>query len=162
MTKLFTLLVASITLFGFVSCSTSKIARNYSTTVDGKWILNTVVTEGITGKFKATVFNEEDFECFIGSTWMFNNNNNLGSYAISKNAGVCAAVTRNIRWSIYEPKGLPKEFQFKRVDAKYKEMDNGAGFRFTILQLDATTMVLKNDFQMEGKPVSFLYNFKRI
>jgi len=162
MNKVFTFLIIAATIMLSVSCSSSKIARTYSKTINGNWQLNTIVTEGITGKFKARVFNEADFDCFIGSTWKFNDNTSLGSYNIAKNGGDCAAVVRNIRWSIYEPAGLPKEFQFKRVDGKYKDMDNSAGFRFTILQLDDNTMVLKNNFDLEGKPVSFLYNFKRI
>jgi hypothetical protein len=32
------------------SCSSSKEARNYKKTVNGNWQLQTVVSEGITGK----------------------------------------------------------------------------------------------------------------
>ena len=61
----------------FVSCSTSKQARTYQRTIDGNWQLQTVVTEGITGTVKVQLFNEADFNCFVGSNWNFNNYNNL-------------------------------------------------------------------------------------
>lgn len=141
------------------SCATSKEARTQKKTIDGNWQLQTVVTEGITGKVKAQVFNEEDFNCFVGSTWNFNQTNSLGYYSIAQNSGECVAVKRTIRWSIYEATGQPKLFQFKRLDSKLKEIDEGGGFRFTILQLDDKTMQLRNDITFEGKPAAFIYNF---
>lgn len=145
------------------SCSTSKEARGYRKTIDGNWQLQTIVTEGIMGKIKAQVFNEADFNCFIGSTWNFNAHNSLGSYNISKNANECSAIKRNIRWSVYEPSGAAKQFQFKRLDDKLKEVDeNSGGFRFTIVQADNNSMQLKSEFQFEGKQASFIYNFVRL
>lgn len=46
------------------SCSTSKEARNYKNNIDGKWQLQTVVTEGIIGKVKSQILNEADVNCF--------------------------------------------------------------------------------------------------
>jgi hypothetical protein len=145
------------------SCSTSKEARGYRKTIKGNWQLQTVVTQGIMGTIKAQVFNEADFNCFIGSTWNFNTSNSLGSYTISKNAKECNSIKRNIRWSIYEPADAPKEFQFKRLDDKLKEIDESSGgFRFTIIHLEANSMQLRSEFQFEGKQASFVYNFVRI
>ena len=144
----------------FVSCSSSKEARSFKKTVNGSWQLQTVVSEGITGKVKVELFNEADFNCFVGSIWNFNNKNNLGSYTIAQNAGECAAIKREIRWSIYESAGQPSLFQFKRLDSKLKDLDeNSGGFRFTILQIDNNTMKLKSDITFEGKPAAFIYNF---
>ncbi len=146
----------------FASCSTSKEARTYKNNIDGKWQLQTLVSEGIAGNTKATILNEADISCFIGSSWNFNRNNSLGTYSINQNAGQCAAVTRNFRWSIYEAKGQPALFQFKKLDAKYKEVDEGsAGYRFTIVDLTKTTMQLRNDVTFEGKQASFIYNFTK-
>ncbi|MEO6669179.1 MAG: hypothetical protein ABIN36_06865 [Ferruginibacter sp.] len=145
------------------SCSTSKEARGYKKTIDGNWQLQTVVTEGIMGKIKAQVFNEADFNCFVGSSWHFNSNNSLGSYTISQNAKECEAIKRDIRWSVYEPAGLSKQLQFKRLDSKLKEIDeNSGGFRFTIIQADNNSMQLKSEFTFENKPAAFIYNFVRI
>jgi len=148
----------------YVSCATSKEARTHRKQIDGKWQLQTVVTEGIAipSQVKAQLLNEAVLSCFVGSSWSFNDNNSLGSYSINQNAGECVAVKRNFRWSIYEAAGEPKLFQFKKVDDKYKPIEEGnAGYRFTIVQLDNSVMKLKSDVTFEGKPASFIYNFVR-
>lgn len=153
----------AVALF-YISCATSKEARTYRKQIDGKWQLQTVVTEGIVlaSQTKAELLNEADLKCFVGSSWSFNDNNSLGSYTINQNGGECVAVKRNFRWSIYEAPGQPKLFQFKKVDDKYKAIEEGnAGYRFTIVQLDNTTMKLKSDVTFEGKQASFIYNFVR-
>ena len=160
MKKLSLLIGTFLAVLIISSCSSSKEARTYKKTVDGNWQLQTITTEGITGKIKAQVLDEADFNCFVGSTWNFNQNNSLGYYEISKNAGECVAVKRNIRWSIFEETGSPKMLQYKRVDNKYNAIDEGkAGFRFTILSLTDTQMQLKSNITFEGKPASFIYNF---
>ena len=159
--KKLSLLLSIIAFVIFMaSCTSTKEARNYKNSVNGTWQLRTITTEGITGKIKAQILNEADFNCFVGSTWNFNQYNNLGYYSISKNGAECAALKRNIRWSIYETEGQPKMLQYKRVDEKYKDMDAGdAGFRLTILSLEKNSMQLKSEINFEGKPASFIYNF---
>jgi len=156
--------VALAALF-FVSCSTSKEARNYAKQIDGKWQLQTVVTEGIAiaNQTKTQLLNEADLSCFVGSSWTFNNKTNLGTYTINQNGGECVAVKRYVRWSFYEAAGQPALFQFKKVDDKYyKDVEEGnSGYRFTVLQLDNTTLKLKSDVTFEGRPASFVYNFVR-
>ena len=154
---LFSLLVASTIL---LSCSSSKQARAYRADVDGNWQLQTIGTEGISGKIKTQILNEADMSCFIGSSWSFNQNNSLGSYTINVNGGECASVKRDIRWSIYEAPNEPKLFQFKKLDANLKEIEEGnAGYRFTILELNVQNMRLRNDITFEGKQASIIYNF---
>ncbi len=144
------------------SCATSKEARNYKSSVNGKWQLQTITTEGITGKVKAQILDEADFNCFVGSMWSFNQYNNLGTYEISKNGGECVAVKRNIRWTIDETAGMPKKLGYKRVDDKYRAIDeNKAGFLFTIVSIDKNNMQLRSDISFEGKPASFIYNFTK-
>ena len=163
MKKLSFVISTLLIVFIVTSCSTSKEARTLKKTVVGNWQLKSITTEGITGKIKAQVLDEAEFNCFIGSTWRFDKHNNLGFYEISKNGAECVAIKRNIRWSIFEEAGAPKMLQYKRVDAKYKDMDEGkAGFRFTILQLTDNGMQLKSNVPFEGKTASFIYNFVRI
>jgi hypothetical protein len=160
MKRIGSLFIIFLTVIFLTSCSTSKEARNFKSTIDGKWQLQTLVTEGIDGKIKAKILNEADINCFIGSSWTFNRNNSLGSYSFNQNAGECVSVKRNIRWSIYEAAGQPKLFQFKKLDDKLNEVDEGnAGYRFTIVQLDNVTMQLRSDIMFEGKQASFIYNF---
>ena len=163
MKKLSLFISTLLIVFIVTSCSTSKQARTLKKTVVGNWQLKSITTEGITGKIKAQILDEADFNCFIGSTWRFDKYNNLGFYEISKNGAECVAVKRNIRWSIFEEGGAPKMLQYKRVDGKYKDINEAkAGFRFTILQLNDNGMQLKSDITFEGRPASFIYNFVKL
>ena len=147
----------------FASCSTSKEARKDRNIINGKWQLQTVTSEGISGTTKTTLFNDAELSCFIGSMWTFNQNNSLGSYTFNGAGTQCESVKRDIRWSVYQADGESPLFQFKRLDSKLKNIDEeGGGYRFTILQLDNTTMKLKSEVTFEGKPAAFIYNFVKI
>ncbi|MEO6723061.1 MAG: hypothetical protein ABIN67_22035 [Ferruginibacter sp.] len=149
-----------IILLGFLgACAASKEGRSMKKTINGDWTLQTINVEGINSKFKAKVFNEADFNCFIGSTWNFVSNNSMGSYTLAGGASGCDAITRNIRWSIYEPKGAEKEFQFKRLDEKKNPMDDNNGFRLSVGALSENTMQLRSSITFEGKSGTFVYNF---
>jgi len=126
--------------------------------INGDWVLKSVDVQGINSRFKATVFNEADYNCFVGSTWNFISNNSIGTYTLASNTG-CPALTRTIRWSIYEPKGEEKRFQFKRLDEKRNPVDNNDGFRLGIAQLTDTNMQLTSPITFEGKPATIVYNF---
>ncbi|GAB2837939.1 hypothetical protein [Ferruginibacter profundus] len=141
------------------SCSVSNEARGIKKNINGNWVLQTITTEGITGVAKTRIFNEADFGCFIGSEWNFLANNSTGSYTIVDTKKECPAIKRFIRWSVYEPKDLPKEFQFKRLDDKKNPMDDNAGFRLKIAQLDAAQMKLRSEITFEGRPAAIIYNF---
>ncbi len=141
------------------SCGASRETIIFKKAIDGNWQLQTVNTDGISGKVNINLFNEADYNCFAGSAWNFNDRNSLGTYSISKNSNECAGVKRNIRWSIYEPKGEPKLLQFKRLDDKLNALDNGDGYRFTIVKLDKTSMQLKSNISFENKPAFVIYNF---
>ena len=160
MRLLFSILAVSIML---ASCSTSKEAKKDRGFINGKWQLQTVSSEGIKGTIQTMLFDEAELSCFIGSTWTFNQNNSLGSYTFNGTGSQCATLKRDIRWSIYESKGEEPLFQFKRLDSKLKNIDlDGGGYRFSIIQLDNTSMKLRSDVTFEGKPVAFIYNFIKI
>ena len=143
------------------ACASSKEGRSIKNNIDGEWTLQTVNTEGINSKFTAKVFNETDLNCFIGSSWKFNANNSLGTYNLVGGTTGCATLERNFRWSIYEPAGAPKEFQFKRLDEKLKPMDDNNGFRLTVSMIDGSSMQLKSAITFEGKPGNIVYNFTK-
>ena len=161
MRKASSILPLLIIVFLLTSCTISKEARSYKNTIDGNWQLKTIATEGIMGNVKVQLFNEAELNCFIGSQWNFNDGNSLGKYSISKSVNECVEVVRNIRWSIFETKSEPKLLQFKRLNEKLKVIDDGNGFRFTIVQLDKNTMQLKSAITFENRPVSIIYNFAR-
>ena len=156
--KIYAWPVFLMVFFLFTACSASKEGRTMKHTINGEWVLQTINVQGINTKFKATVFNEADFNCFIGSTWTFVSNNSMGTYRLSPTAG-CTATSRNIRWSIYEPKGEEKKFQFKRLDDKKNPMDDNDGFRLSVASLTDTNMQLKSAITFEGKPATIVYNF---
>ncbi len=156
-------IISPLLIIGFLlaSCTISKEARSYKSAIDGNWQLKTIATEGIMGKVKVQLFNEAELNCFIGSQWNFNDGNSLGKYSIAKNANECVDVVRNIRWSIFDTKAEPKLLQFKRLNDKLKVIDDGNGFRFTIVQLDKNTMQLKSAITFENRPAAIIYNFAR-
>lgn len=143
----------------FSACSVSKEARSMKKDINGDWVLQTITTEGITGVTKTRIFNEAEFGCFIGSEWNFISNNSMGSYTLVDKSKNCTTLKRFIRWSVYEPKDLAKEFQFKRLDDKKNAMDNGDGYRLTVTQLDDSYMKLKSEIVFEGHAGAIIYNF---
>ena len=153
------IVTAFLLLMIVYSCSVSKDAKGIKQQINGNWMLETITTEGITGKVTATIFNEASFNCFVGSSWNFISNNSMGSYNINASGTECSAVNRLIRWSIYEPKGATKQFQLKRLNDKKKAMDNDEGFRLEIAGLTDNTMQLKSHITFEGKPAVYVYNF---
>ena len=157
--SLYNLFVLTILLGLFSACSVSKEGRSMKKTINGDWNLLTVNIEGIDSKLKAKVFNEAPLDCFIGSNWNFVSNNGMGSYTLASTSADCQAVTRNIRWSVYEPKDAEKEFQFKRLDDKKNPMDDNNGFRLSVGALTENTMQLKSAITFEGKAGNIVYNF---
>ncbi|MBC7886784.1 MAG: lipocalin family protein [Ferruginibacter sp.] len=152
--------IGCIMMAGLVSaCASSKQGRTMKSTINGSWNLQTINTEGINAKFTAKVFNETDLNCFVGSSWDFISNNSTGTYTLVGGTTGCSTLQRNIRWSIFEPKDSPKEFQFKRLDEKRNPMDDNNGFRLSVTVLDNNTMQLKSAITFEGKPGNIVYNF---
>ncbi len=154
-------MITAFLIIAFSACSVSKEARTMKKTINGDWILQTIITEGITGVAKTKVFNEAEFSCFIGSEWNFISNNSMGSYSIVDKSKDCTPLKRFIRWSIYEPKDLPKEFQFKRLDDSKNAMDNGDGYRLTVTEISQNQFKLRSDIAFGGSAGAIIYNFVR-
>jgi hypothetical protein len=158
MKKTFLLYTGIIITAIFAACSGSKELRTMQHDINGNWVLQTIVTEGASGKIKDKIFNEADFGCFIGSEWNFAKNN-TGSYTLVDKQKTCPEIKRNISWSFTEAKNIPVSFHFKRLDDKNNPMDTGDGFSLAITQLDKTAMKLKEDIMLDGHPASIIYNF---
>lgn len=142
-----------------VSCGgLSKENKSSRSNLDGTWMLQDV-TYGSEGYFKSVLFNDVDAKCFKGSEWFFRSNNSTGSYTI--NDTNCSTGTRNIRWSITDTDGTPSQFQFKFVDEKKKDLNNGMGYVFRIVSMSPSTMTLASSVSVDGKPVELIYNFNK-
>lgn len=152
-------LLTVLVMIIFASCSTSKEARSMKRDIKGDWVLQTVTAEGITGVVKTSVFNEADLGCFIGSEWNFISNNSMGSYTLVDKSKSCTQLKRLIRWSIYEPEGAAKQFQFKRLDDNKNAMDNGDGYRLTVVEVNDNNFKLRSDINVDGKAGALIYNF---
>jgi hypothetical protein len=151
--------VISLITVALSACSVSKEARGIKKNINGNWILQTITTEGITGVTKTTIFNEAEFSCFIGSEWNFISNNSMGSYTLIDQGKGCPKIKRYIRWSVYEPKDMEKEFQFKRLDDKKNSMDNGNGYRLKVTSTTNNMMSLRSDIMFNGNAGAIIYNF---
>lgn len=141
------------------SCSGSKEVRAMKSTINGKWHLETVTIEGDNSILNVKMFNEADNSCFIGSSWDLVGNNGSGSYTLVEGKDGCSLLTRKIRWSVYEPGGEEKKFQFKRLDDNNKPMDDNNGYRLNIASISETKMTLTSQISHNNKPVNILYNF---
>jgi len=140
------------------SCSGSKELRQMNRKIVGNWVLQTVVTDGTSGKPKDKIFNEADFSCFIGSEWKFNRDGK-GSYMLVDKQKDCPQITRTISWTFTETPNTPETITVKRFDANNNVMGDGPGFILVVNQLDNTTMKLKADVMIEGHTAGIIYNF---
>ncbi len=143
----------------FTACAGSKEAREMKSYITGTWNLETVTVEGDNSILNVKVFNEADNNCFIGSSWLFVGNNGTGSYTLLEGKDGCNSLTRQIKWTIYEPKGEEKRFQFKRLDDKNNPLDDNNGYRLAITSLSGNSMKLTSPIKFDNKPVNIVYNF---
>ena len=128
-------------------------------TIKGDWTLTAITIEGNNSILNTKLFNEADNNCFTVSSWNFIPSNGMGSYTLHPGAGDCTGLTRKIRWSIYEPAGEEKRFQFKRLDEKNNPLDDNNGYRLSVGALTDNSMQLKSTIAYKNKPVEIVYNF---
>jgi len=145
----------------FTACSGSKEAGTMKKSINGNWTLKTIAIEGNNSILNVKVFNEADNNCFIGSQWNFVSNNGAGNYTFPLGTGGCVATNRKIKWSIFEPAGGVRQFQFKRLDDKSNPLDDNNGYRLDVAALTDSSMQLKSNITYEGKPVAVRYNFTK-
>lgn len=153
------LLTVFTLVFAFSSCSIKKDNRSIRTTLNGSWQLTDIRYEGAQGRFSSVIFGDASDECFKGSEWFFRANNSNGTYAITKSD--CATGQRNFIWSFVEGYGGSYALQIKPTDAKRNSTMNNAGYRLDVSQLDGNTMVLRSQLQVEGKPITLVYQFSK-
>lgn len=157
--KLSTAVCLLLTILILSACAGSKESRTIKGGIDGNWTLKTITVEGNSSIIKLKVFNEADNNCFIGSSWNFVSNNGTGNYTIPSSADGCDAVSRKIKWTIYEPRGEEKKFQFKRLDEKSEPLDDNNGYRLSMGSISGDSMELKSAITYAGNPVTVVYKF---
>lgn len=147
-------------VFVFASCSLKKDNRSIRTTLNGSWQLTDIRYEGAQGRFSSVIFEDASDECFKGSEWFFRANNSNGTYAITKSD--CATGQRNFIWSFVDGLGGNYALQIKPTDTKRNSTMNNSGYRLDVSQLDASTMILRSQLQVDGKPITLVYQFSKI
>lgn len=146
---------------GIQSCSTTRGVRDQRGLIDGSWTLTDISYADNQGAFKATLFNDADAICFEGSQWQFLENNSTGKYTITPGS-LCTGGDRYIRWSVLQrPENYNSLLQFKFTDARHKDIGGGIGYSLTIETLTATEMQLKSNVQVNGEPLSIIYQFSK-
>jgi len=155
--KMYSVLILVTTVL-LSACSVSKEVRQMNHKINGTWILQTIGTEGATGKPKDKIFNEADFGCFIGSEWKFSKGGK-GSYAIVEKGKGCTPITRAINWSINKPAGGQPTFIMHRLDETHDPMDFNVAFNLVITQLEGSSMKLRSDVMIDGRAASLIFNF---
>ncbi len=145
----------------FSACSSSKNSIQSSPTIRGIWILKTVSTEALNGKYTSRVFNEADYKCFIGSTWDFTPGNNIAAYTIDGMTKDCPMQKHFVNWSLTNVQDSLKKFQIKRLDNQKNPIDASETFVLDVTSMDKVSMQLKSNIVYEGHAAAIVYNFEK-
>ena len=142
------LLIATVLL---AACAASKDTRKTKRAISGDWVLKTVSTEGINGKFTSKVLNEADYNCFIGSIWHFGSNG-TGSYTLDGMSKDCPSQKRAINWSL--EKDTANRVQLKR-------MDDNSDYHLSVVTADKANIQLRSEMIVNGHAAAIIYNFEK-
>ncbi len=149
-----------------ISCGSTKTESEApkisKKTLKGTWEVTNIRFVGEEGIYKANLFDMADSACFNGSQWIFIPNNGSGKFTIN-NSSQCEAVATRIHWSLFEPGDGTYQFQFKYVDEKNKPIDSASrGYRSTIDQLEADTMIMRIGTTYEGNNFDVIMTFTKV
>lgn len=158
MKPIFYLLAMSMVLN---SCSLSRDNKSVRTSLNGTWQLSEISYEGNPGRFESVIFNDVSDACFKGSEWSFRANNSNGSYTIVP--GDCNPGQRFFIWSVAQGNNVGSyALQLKPTDLKRNSTLNNAGYRLEITRLNGESMTLKSTLQVDGKPITLVYEFQKL
>lgn len=151
-----------LTLSLFVTaCSLSRDNKSVRTSINGIWQLSKISYEGNQGRFESVIFNDVSDACFQGSEWSFRANNSNGSYNITQ--GDCNPGQRFFIWSVVAGNNVGSyALQIKPSDIKRNSTLNNAGYRLEITQLNGGSMTLKSRLQVDGEPITLVYEFQKL
>ncbi len=145
-----------------ISCSSTKsVATASRDDVKGSWTLDQVSYDGLASNdnVRITLLDEGDRKCLVGSTWYFPNNGK-GNYNITSNSSGCTQGERNIIWSYQVESGQPI-LQYKRLPGGVQPQQIKEGYKFKIVSVSKTSLVLQSQVDFEGKPLYISYNVSR-
>lgn len=153
------LLVSILSISFLISCAESKAVVDSGKLMRGDWTITNVTIDGIQSSYvNITAFDQAKTDCFIGSTWHLVQNNSSGNYSI--NAAGCPNETTPIKWFLTEKNGQ-MEFFFKKIYSGEKPKNVVDGYKMRVTTNTGNYLILTQDLQFEGKPISVHYTFSR-
>lgn len=152
------ILFSLLSIILFVSCAESKAVVQSEKLMRGDWTITQVTVDGINQSYvNAKVFDQADYNCYIGSQWHLVQNNNSGNYTLN-GSGDCPAETTNIKWFVTEKNGVT-EFMFKKVYQGEKPKNVADGYSMRVISNTGNSIIMKQDLLFEGKPIGINYTF---
>ncbi len=145
-----------------VSCGTPKTVIQAKKVMKGNWQLNTI-SHNQSGTYNIKLLQDETEACFEGSTWQFIPNNNSGLYSITNND--CNSGERYFIFTVQEINAETGLYDFLlKPTSKLGKADKNQtkGYRFSLTQLDDTTMQWQQTVSVEGTPVTISLNFTKV
>lgn len=148
-----------------ISCGSSRKAGADLPARDnlkGSWQVTDIVFGGVSAseKLSFTLLDEGPAECLKGSSWYLPNNGK-GTYTINAATAGCSAGERAIVWS-YQKESDKAYFLYKRMEAGVKAKDIADGYRFEIVSVSDTELVLQSAISYQGNPITITYTLARV
>lgn len=144
----------------FVSCAESKAVVQGEKLMRGDWTITDVSLDGVSESYvNANVFDQADYQCFIGSQWHLVQNNSSGHYTLNGGSG-CPSETTNIKWFVTEKNGVT-EFMFKKIYPGEKPKNVAEGYSMRVISNTGNSIVMKQDVMFEGKQMGINYTFQK-
>lgn len=148
----------------FISCKSSgsstsgnanKIDSKSGVGLKGNWTISSVSYPG-QEYFKATSFNIDDSQCFVGSTWKFVSNNNTGEMMLNKPG--CSGYASKITWYINKEGNFVMKYLNEGVKAKHTL----SGYVLKLENLTADSFQLIDKVSVGGQTKDIVYQFNRV
>ena len=157
MKKVIVLCVLAIVMFACKSTSITSTNTNRQSQVamKGNWVISAVTYPG-SQYIKVNSFQIADSECFVGSTWKFDSNNNKGEMALTKMG--CPAFSSPITWFVNEE----GQFVLKVLDADIKAKKVREGYILYVANQTDTSFQLIDKIDVGGKITDVVYQFQKV
>ncbi len=157
MKKIAVILLISVFL---VSCGTSAVVKEATTTMKGDWVLSSIEYPGGAENLEITLLNDTSAACLENSAWNFISRNNTGSYKPAKI--MCGTQPRFFRWSVTEVNSAAGNYDLmlKPTDQDYKSPTD-RGFRINLTNLTDNMMTWEQTVTFEGEPFTIKMNFNK-
>jgi hypothetical protein len=140
------IIISTLIVLFLTSCGSKKSMEINKRSLKGSWVISDITYDGFR-KYDVNLFRDADSDCFKISSWDFISNNNKGSYFIKND--LCTTGKRSFIWT-YDNEA--EKVTIKPTDEKFNS-ENNVGFSFTLFDINESTMIWTQTFQIDGGPV---------